>query len=213
MLAKYYILLFLFLSLLVGGCVNTQVSTLTSMELPEPKLAPCCGQIIQSIVIERSGKQFQSLGVTAFEEDRYSLVLLDPAGRRVLSMVQNKATNSPVVVWQAPEIVDKFPLQFLWKIFHLTWWPNSSWNNSSLSEYFWSVDYLTDTRSIVNQVKYKDRTVLNIEYISVGSTNNEDDVKKVFGDVSQLTIGDTFSIRHSKIPFTMIITVKGIQPL
>ena len=109
---------------LLSGCANLPAQqNLTS--LPLPTQGPCCWQALQTLNITYQQKTYTLNAALANSAQGLSLVLFDPLGRRMLSLVRQP--NGHINSYRAPELPSTIPEHFLLASSLLVWWPMADW--------------------------------------------------------------------------------------
>src|SRR3954470_8357976 len=112
------------LALMASGCATRQVQTLTSLPLPADQSLNCCWQALQQLDITYDKSTYKLTGALAQTRDGVTLVLLDPFGRRLLSV--NKQ-GEMITSYRSPELPEGLPERFLLASSMLVWWPLADW--------------------------------------------------------------------------------------
>lgn len=112
------------LAIVVSGCATRQVQTLANLPLPADQSGNCCWQALQQLDITYDKQEYKLTGALAQTRDGVTLVLLDPFGRRLLSVNKHgDAINS----YRSPELPEGLPERFLLASSMLVWWPLVDW--------------------------------------------------------------------------------------
>ena len=112
------------LAMIVSGCATRQVQTLANLPLPADQSGNCCWQALQQLDITYDKQEYKLTGALAQTRDGVTLVLLDPFGRRLLSVNKHgDAINS----YRSPELPEGLPERFLLASSMLVWWPLADW--------------------------------------------------------------------------------------
>ena len=119
------------LALMASGCVTRQVQTLTSLPLPADQSLNCCWQALQQLDITYDKSTYKLTGALAQTQNGVTLVLLDPFGRRLLSVNKQGET---ITSYRSPELPEGLPERFLLASSMLVWWPLADWQTLLASQ-------------------------------------------------------------------------------
>lgn len=114
-----------FFLLILSGCVTRQVQTLASLPLPAEPQRTCCWQALQQLRINFNNESFELRAALAMTNEGVTLVLLDPFGRRLLSLHKS---DDIVETYRAPELPPSLPGKFLLASSLLAWLPMRDWD-------------------------------------------------------------------------------------
>lgn len=118
------LLVLIFLVLLGSGCISRQVQTLASLPLPDVQSQACCWQALQQLDIRYKDQAYKFHAALALTKKGVTLVLLDPLGRRILSLTKQ---GNVIETYRAPELPETLPGEFLLASSLLAWLPFSDW--------------------------------------------------------------------------------------
>ena|GEM_PF-748947 len=142
-------------SLLVGvaGCSSQKRYQLTSLQLPVEG-SNCCWQATQELLVDYKDQHIQLLAVLVHQKRSVSLVLLDPFGRRLLSL---QKTGDEVTQYRSPELPDALPEDFLLASSMLAWWPRADWD---FPQGKWWLSVVGKRR----QLSYGENVIVSVQY-------------------------------------------------
>lgn len=125
---------------LLGGCAGTAGPVIGSATVPAPGVAafslpanllpdsaslPCCWQALETLDIDFHHQPLQLTAVVASNGGSLSVVILDPLGRRLVTIVQE---GTDVRVDQSQDLAVDLPVNWLLAGIFLRYLPDSSWN-------------------------------------------------------------------------------------
>jgi hypothetical protein len=93
--------------------------------LPDTANLPCCWQALEQLEIEFQGKQLTMSSVTAVQNNKLTVVILDPLGRRIFTIIQQ---GSDVQIEKSAQIQKDFPVKWLLIGIYLRNMPDSGWS-------------------------------------------------------------------------------------
>ena len=108
----------------VSGCATRQVQTLANLPLPADQSGNCCWQALQQLDITYDKQYYKLTGALAQTRAGVTLVLLDPFGRRLLSVNKRGET---ITSYRSPDLPEGLPERFLLASSMLVWWPLADW--------------------------------------------------------------------------------------
>lgn len=135
------------------GCTSQKHYQLVSLRLPVEG-SHCCWQATQELIVDYKDQHIQLLAVLVHQKHSVSLVLLDPFGRRLLSLQKDSVT---ITQYRSPELPDTLPEDFLLASSMLAWWPRVDWN---FPQGKWSLS-LVGTR---RQLSYGENVIVTVQY-------------------------------------------------
>jgi len=177
------------------SCANIQRGQLSDLPLPSQSAGHCCWQALQQLNIVRDGNTLSLQGVIAVTEKGLTLVLLDPLGRKLLS-VKHQPPQRPEV-YQSPELTQTLPSDFLLKSVYFSWWPSVDW--PELEDSGWRLSQESTTRRLY----YGNTEILSAEYFSESGE---------LGTMTPANITSTH-LRHSQEPISITIRTEQWQAL
>jgi len=181
------------LTLVVSGCVSRQVQSLTDLPLPAAQAGNCCWQVLQRLHIRYKDQTYQLRGALAQTKAGVTLVLLDPLGRRLLSVQKQ---GDALQTWRSPELPDGLPERFLLASSMLVWWPLADWQAVLQEKPEWQLSSSTNSRVL----SHRGRPIISATY---GPTP----VSVVAGMTEQTVAqAETVLLQH-QLP-SMAITIK-----
>jgi len=192
----YYLTLPIFLLLLLSSCANTQkIAILESLPLPDHKNISCCWQIQQQLSITYDDINIDLQAVIALTKNQKSqpkltLVLLDPLGRRLLS-IDN--TLGKINVVAAPGGKMELPAKFLLSSIYLAYWPQENWHEA-LANSPWNLIERTAGKRTLTYQKKSIIDILRTPATPSASNRNISEPKQVPKSVPK--IGEHIKIKH-----------------
>lgn len=185
---------------LLVGCVSRQVQTLADMPLPATPASNCCWQVLQQLQIRYHEQVYPLTGALAQTNTGATLVLLDPVGRRLLSVQQQ---GERLKTYRAPELPEGLPERFLLASSMLVWWPLADWQAALQASPEWTIT-TSDTSRILN---YRGRAIIRADYppasISIGKGLTK----------HTLESGERVVVQHQQQPMTITISTQRWEPL
>jgi len=150
----------------VKGPVTSPVSKadvfpLPASLLPDSGSLPCCWQALERLDIDFHQQPLQLTAVSASNGGRLSVVILDPLGRRLVTIVQE---GTEVRVDQSPDLAVALPVNWLLAGIFLRYLPDSGWNFAGSS---WQVAQTGATRLL----KLDGRIRLRLTPFGIGAQN------------------------------------------
>lgn len=145
------------LAFIASGCVSRQVQTLADLPLPATPAGNCCWQALQRLDIRYQEQAYQLSGVLAQTKSGVTLVLLDPLGRRVLSIQKQ---GDALQTWRSPELPEGLPERFLLASSMLVWWPLADWQAALQTTSEWQLNSTADTRVL----SHRGRPIISARY-------------------------------------------------
>jgi hypothetical protein len=195
------------LMLLLSSCATRQVQTLANLPLPADQSANCCWQALQKLDITYGKQQFQLTGVLAQTRNGVTLVLLDPFGRRLLSITkQGEAINT----YRSPELPAELPEHFLLASSMLVWWPLADWqallsshNTGASPNTGWKLEATTNSRVL----SYRGQAIIRAGY---GTTPIS-----ISSGMTARTVAnqEIILLQHQRQPMAITITTQSWEPL
>ncbi|QEY17408.1 DUF3261 domain-containing protein [Cellvibrio sp. KY-GH-1] len=176
------------------GCGQMRVSTLETLPLPADQGGNCCWQVLQQLDIDYQARHYQLTAALAQSGDATSLVLLDPLGRRVLSVSKKGAQ---LEIYKAPELPQDLPARFLLASSLLAWWPDRDWQQALQTQTDWQLKSIADGR----QLGYRGKPLVEITYSGVPPRI----VEQGLGD-ALLGVSNRARVRHLRLPLTIAVT-------
>jgi hypothetical protein len=192
------------IALLLSGCNSYKIDRLEALPLPtEAELAnSCCWQALQTLSVRYGEKQIRLNAALAQSSDGVALVLLDPLGRRLLSL--DKRANN-ITEYRAPEFPESLPSKFLLSASLFVWLPVTSWQFNEGSD--WAVEIQGKQR----QLKFRDQLILSALYPTFDAANGSGIMTDSINAVN--IVGKTVILKHHRQPITIAITTEQIQQL
>jgi hypothetical protein len=120
------------------------------------------------------------------------MALLDPLGRRLLSVQES---DGELELYKLPELPDVLPPQRLLRLIQLAWWPETSW------QYLTDTDWLLSIESTSRHLSKNNQPVLSInEFMSPATP-------------ALSTMGSSVTLVHHQQPLTIQMTTRHWQVL
>lgn len=145
------------LALIASGCVSRQVQTLADLPLPATPAGNCCWQALQHLDIRYQQQTYQLTGALAQTNAGVTLVLLDPLGRRLLSVQKQ---GDALQTWRSPELPEGMPERFLLASSMLVWWPLADWQTALRATPEWQLQSSADSRVL----SHRGRLIISAHY-------------------------------------------------
>ncbi len=190
------------LILLLSSCATRQVQTLANVPLPTDQSANCCWQALQKLDITYGKQKFQLTGVLAQTRTGVTLVLLDPFGRRLLSITKQGDT---INTYRSPELPAELPERFLLASSMMVWWPLTDWQAllSSSPNTGWKLDATANSRAL----SYRGQPMVSASY-GANSTS-------LINGMTSKTVAnqETILLQHQRQPMAITITTQSWEPL
>lgn len=188
------------LTLAGAGCVSRQVQTLADLPLPATPAANCCWQALQQLEIRYQEQTFSLTGALAQTKEGVTLVLLDPLGRRLLSVQKQ---GDKLQTWRSPELPDGLPERFLLASSMLVWWPLADWQTALQQTPEWQLTSGANNRVL----SYRGQPVINVVYGPLP-------VSVVEGmTVKSITRAETVLLQHQLQSMAITIVTQRWEPL
>lgn len=194
-MASFRLLALTILVVLTSGCVTRSVQTLE--ELPLPQQNHCCWQALQQLVIYYGSDTYKLQAALAATHEGTVLVLLDPLGRRLLSVKQQGTQRE---IFRAPELPTSIPEQFLLASSLLAWLPVTDWQLffESSSVQHWQFNVSQDNRLL----SYRGHPIIRLGYPTQSPS-----LEKGIG-LWTATTHETIVLQHLYRPLTISITTE-----
>ena len=179
---------------LMVGCASQKVDGLAGLPLPAATSGHCCWQALQQLQLDygKAGpeqKHYQLTAALAHTDAGISLVLLDPFGRRLLSLQQN--ARGELHSYRSPELPESLPARFLLASSLAAWWPIADWQSLLANNKHWRLSLNGDERLL----SYKGKGLLQLSY-SQGAQSAE----KGLGDWS---LSEPLVLKHLRQPLQL----------
>jgi hypothetical protein len=179
-------------SVLLSGCISREVATLASLPSPLDDNSFCCWQATQKLTIDFDGQQHQLLAAMAKTEQGTSIAILDPLGRRLLSIQDD---GKELDIKKTRGLPEDIPAELLLRIAQLSWWPGQLWEN--LSGTNWSLDIDGGQRLL----KYNKRNIIRISGVKETSSMQAPEPSSII------------TVQHYQRALKIIITTEQWQQL
>ena len=183
---------------LLSGCVSRQVQTLAELPLPATPAINCCWQALQQLEIRYGEEDYPLTGALAQAKSGVTLVLLDPVGRRLLS-VQQQGTE--LETYRSPELPDGLPERFLLASSLLVWWPLADWKTALQASPEWTLT-TSDTSRVLS---HRGRVIIRADYSSSAAVIN--------GMTKQTSPSEQVVVQHQLQPLRIAIRTQRWEPL
>lgn len=184
----------------LAGCVSRQVQTLADLPLPAAPASNCCWQALQQLQIQFGDEQYQLSGALAQTREGVTLVLLDPVGRRLLSVQQR---GESLQTYRAPELPADLPERFLLASSMLVWWPLADWQAALQAAPEWQLAASETSRTL----SYRGRAIIRAEYPQASTSLAQ--------GLTQQTLerNERVLVQHQQQPMTIAISTQRWEPL
>ena len=121
--------MFRFLIVVVFCALAGCASLATYFKVPLPALPntaslPCCWQVHEKLEIEYQGEQLTLSSVFVMNENQLTVVILDPLGRRIFSIIQR---GDHIQVEKSDLIKKELPVEWLLIGVYLRYMPEDGW--------------------------------------------------------------------------------------
>lgn len=188
------------LALLASGCVSRQVQTLADLPLPGVQAGNCCWQVLQRLEIRYQEQTHRLTGALAQTSSGVTLVLLDPVGRRLLSVQKQ---GDLLQTYRAPELPQGLPERFLLASSMLVWWPLADWQVALHQAPDWQLRSSANGRVL----SYRGRPIISATY---GPTP-----VSVVDGMSQKTVAqaEVVLLQHQQQAMAITIATERWEPL
>lgn len=187
--------------LIASGCVSRQVQTLADLPLPATPANNCCWQALQQLHINYQQQNYQLTGALAQTRAGITLVLLDPLGRRLLSV--QKQRDDALQTWRSPELPEGLPERFLLASSMLVWWPLADWQTALQLTPEWQVNSTTNTRVL----SHRGRPIISASYGPAPVSVVEGMTQKSVGQAEVVVL------QHQLQPMTITIATERLEPV
>lgn len=128
-----YLIIIVF-SVITGCAQLTGYFRTASPLLPNTTSLPCCWQVLEQLEIEFQGEQLTLTSVTAVNDDKLTVVILDPMGRRIFAIIQQ---GDNVKVEKSDLVKESLPVEWLLIGVYLRHMPDDGWSFEHSS---WTVE-------------------------------------------------------------------------
>jgi hypothetical protein len=187
------------LAIFASSCATRQVQTLASLPLPADQSQNCCWQALQQLDITYGKQSYKLTGVLAQTRAGVTLVLLDPFGRRLLSVNKQGET---ITSYRSPELPQGLPERFLLASSILVWWPLADWQSLlASSNAGWKIS-LTGSERILS---YRGQTMVRVSYLPDSST--------LVNGMSSEAIGQVVILKHAHQPLAIKVITQSLDKL
>ena len=200
------VLWMLLVALILGGCASRQHYQLVDLPLPAAAGEGCCWQASQQLEIRYQDQVFNLNAALARTQQGASLVLLDPLGRRLLSIRQQGAE---LEVWRSPEMPADLPERFLLASSMFVWWPLAEWRHLQGSD--WSIVADTDRRELYYRGKGVMTAVYHPAVYQSAKVYQPADAGAAERGIGPHTLshGETVELIHQKSPLRIWVKTLG----
>lgn len=121
----YRCLVILFLIMLTGCAHLFNHTRNTDLLLPDITSLPCCWQSLEKLEIKFQEKKLSLSSVIAVYNKKLTVVILDPLGRRVFTIIQQ---GGNIQIEKSAQIQKDFPIKWLLVGIYLRNMPDSGWS-------------------------------------------------------------------------------------
>lgn len=184
----------------LAGCVSRQVQTLAELPLPATPAGNCCWQALQQLDIRYGEQDYPLTGVLAQTKTGATLVLLDPVGRRLLSVQQQ---GDQLQTYRAPELPEGLPERFLLASSMLVWWPLADWQSALQQSPEWTLTTSATSRTL----NYRGRAIIRADYPTASAAIVEGLTKQILAQPGQVRVV------HQQQPMSIAISTQRWEPL
>ena len=184
----------------LAGCVSRQVQTLADLPLPATPAGNCCWQVLQQLDIYYGEQAYALTGALVQAKTGATLVLLDPVGRRLLSVQQQ---GDQLQTYRAPELPEGLPERFLLASSMLVWWPLADWQSALQQSPEWTLTS-SDTSRILN---YRGRAIIRADYPPASAAVVDGLTKQIVAQPGQVRVV------HQQQPMSIAISTGRWEPL
>jgi len=191
----------LFTCLLVvfaSGCATRQVQTLANLPLPADQSGNCCWQALQQLDITYDKQNYKLTGALAQTRTGVTLVLLDPLGRRLLSVTKQGATINS---YRSPELPAGLPERFLLASSMLVWWPLVDWQSSLTGKTGWQISRTGNERIL----SYRGQTMVRASF--------DQDSSILVEGMNVAAIGQSVTLKHEHQPLVIKVVTQSLDKL
>jgi len=188
------------LALLASGCVSRQVQTLAELPLPATPASNCCWQALQQLEIRSGDADYPLTGALAQTSTGATLVLLDPVGRRLLSVQQQ---GGELTTYRAPELPEGLPARMLLASSMLVWWPLADWQSALQQSPEWTLTASATSRVL----SYRGRAIIRADYPPASAS--------LVDGLTQQTLAqrERVVLQHQQQPMSIVIRTERWEPL
>ncbi|MCB1669208.1 MAG: DUF3261 domain-containing protein [Pseudomonadales bacterium] len=166
-MSRLILIIFFFLS--VACQHNPSLPTIATPPLPGSNQLACCWQAQESLEITFHDKQFQLNAVVAVDtqmnakkrQQKLTLVLFNPLGQRILTIVQQEQEISTLV---SPQLKDPLPAELLLAGVHLAYSNDSAWSEiGPKNRTGWSMNTThTESGDVEKVLSYRSRPIISM---------------------------------------------------
>lgn len=191
----------LFICLLVmfaSGCATRQVQTLANLPLPADQSGTCCWQALQQLDITYNKQDYKLTGALAQTRAGVTLVLLDPFGRRLLSVTKHGATINS---YRSPELPQGLPEHFLLASSMLVWWPLVDWQGALTGKTGWQIS-LTGSERVLS---YRGQAMVRASF--------EQNSSNLVEGMNVAAIGHPVTLKHERQPLVIKVITQSLDKL
>lgn len=189
----------------ITGCATSRdTASLQNLPLPSSQAGDCCWQLLQSLNINNGNiqnedsDQLQALDLQAVvlrQKTGLTLILIDPLGRRLASIVEK---NGDVSLKKNTTINTDIPARLLMAAIYLTYWPKQSWTDSLLNSQWQMAQSYDQDSGLVNRVlSHKGKDIIKIHNVQAKGP----------------TINQTTTLQHLLLPLSATIKTHQRQNL
>ncbi len=134
------------------GCAHFSGNSRTVEPLlPDTASLSCCWQVHEQLAIDFQGEQFTLSSVTAVNDNKLTVVILDQLGRRLFAIIQQ---GSDVIVEKSVQIQQDLPVKWLLIGIFLRNMPDSGWSFENSN---WVVERAVDHVRLMQNDRLKVR--------------------------------------------------------
>lgn len=195
----YWLLAFYISVSLLLGCATRPVQTLANLPLPADQTQNCCWQALQELDITYDKQNYKLTAALAQTPAGVTLVLLDPFGRRLLSV--NKFGET-ITRYRSPELPQDLPEHFLLASSILVWWPIAEWHSVLASaQTGWQISVNSSERLL----SYRGKAIVSARY--------EPDSSALIHGINSAAIGQLVTLQHRRQPLAIKVVTQSFNRL
>lgn len=196
------------LTLVISGCVSRQVQSLTDLPLPAAQAGNCCWQVLQQLDIRYGEQTYKLTGALVQAKTGVTLVLLDPLGRRLLSIQKEGET---LQTWRSPELPSDLPERFLLASSMLVWWPLADWQIALQQTPDWQLTSSANSRVL----SHRGRAILRATYRPTHHPTYHPRPVSVVDGMTEQTVAqaETVLLQHQLQSMAITIKTERWEPL
>jgi hypothetical protein len=185
------------IALCLNACAARHIDTLQTLPLAPGKILPQPGQVLQQMEVSYDQQNMTLTAVLAESDDDTSIVLLDPLGKRLLSITRQGETISH---YRDPTMPNGLPVHFLLAASYVAWFHPKQWQALETSP--WSLTVGCNHRFL----SHRGKPIVTVTFVSP--------TIKVCSENFDITeVGMRLSLKHHRQPLSIALTTEQWQPL